>query len=482
MFGLKFLKMKVNISHLICKMARSKISKDLMLNYAEKSLHNTIFSNNTEELEAIKEKKYIWGKALLHGVIKNLGKWYIDSKILEKLSNTLVKGAFQEDKKAFHKIKETYKKKNGVYPPSFLVISPSQRCNLKCKGCYASSDKNSCPSLSFKLVKGLIKEFHDEGGGRFIVISGGEPLMYRSEGKDILDLAALFPDTFFMFFTNGTLIDEEKAKKLYNLANIIPCISVEGYEKETDFRRGTGVYKKIHTAMKNLRNVGLPFGMSVTSTSQNTNLLLDDAFYDYYFEEQGCSFMWQFQLMPIGRGKDNFNLMPKPEQRVDLYRKWEYLIDKKKYCIADFWNSAVLCKGCVAYGRTGGYIYVDWNGNVMPCVFVPYVADNIIKASEENRNLASILKSPLLVNGREWHEEYILKNYKKPGNMLMPCSIRDHYENFCKNILTKQNKGEDQIADEIIKDKEYYKNMKEYDVALEKLTEPIWSHEFLKES
>ena len=37
----------------------------------------------------------------------------------------------------------------------------------------------------------------------------------------------------------------------------------------------------------------------------------------------------------------------------------------------DFWNSAHLSCGCMAAGRAGGYIYVNWNGDVTPCVFVP---------------------------------------------------------------------------------------------------------------
>jgi MoaA/NifB/PqqE/SkfB family radical SAM enzyme len=77
--------------------------------------------------------------------------------------------------------------------------------------------------------------------------------------------------------------------------------------------------------------------------------------------------------MPIGRGKDTIELMPTPEQRVQLYRKWEYLLSEKKYCVADFWNSGVLTDGCIAQGRRGGYLHIDWNGNITHCVFIPYV-------------------------------------------------------------------------------------------------------------
>ncbi|MDZ7836559.1 MAG: radical SAM protein [Actinomycetota bacterium] len=47
-------------------------------------------------------------------------------------------------------------------------------------------------------------------------------------------------DSFFQIYTNGQLIDKKVAAKLAELGNALPCISVEGFEKETDERRGKG--------------------------------------------------------------------------------------------------------------------------------------------------------------------------------------------------------------------------------------------------
>ena len=48
------------------------------------------------------------------------------------------------------------------------------------------------------------------------------------------------------------------------------------FEEETDRRRGKGVFKKILTACENLRQAGVPFGISITSTAQNADRLLTD--------------------------------------------------------------------------------------------------------------------------------------------------------------------------------------------------------------
>ncbi|MCD6113526.1 MAG: hypothetical protein J7J86_09730, partial [Bacteroidales bacterium] len=131
------------------------------------------------------------------------------------------------------------------------------------------------------------------------------------------------------------------------------------------------------------------------------------------------------------------------------------------------------------YGRHGGYVYIDWNGNIMPCVFVPYYVDNIYKLYENGKTIADALNSKFMKNGREWQNKYGLDNLKFPDNWLMPCSIRDHYEIFRKSIITKDIKGEDAIAEEILDDQEYYDNLLKYDNKLESLSRKIWEEEYL---
>jgi len=285
---------------------------------------------------------------------------------------------------------------------------------------------------------------------------------------------------FFLVYTNGTMINEQVARRLVESANVTPAISVEGFEKETDERRGAGTFKKILSAIEHLRGHGIPFGISVIATSRNIDVLMGDDFYDFYFEQQGASYMWEFQLMPIGRGKDELDLMVNPQQRLKLYRKWEQLLGEKKYCLADFWNSGVLARGCIAYGRSGGYVYVDWHGNVTPCAFIPYYVDNIYELYKSGRTLADAVFSDFMKNGRKWQSQYGLDNWKKPDNWLMPCSIRDHYETFRNSVLPKEAMPEDQNAREALESSEYFEVLKNYDEELYDLTENIWQNEYLK--
>jgi MoaA/NifB/PqqE/SkfB family radical SAM enzyme len=474
------LKMKPEvISSTLIKMVNHKHLRKLFVKRADDYIYKNMVNDESEDLQHVQLKRYQFLSAMLHCVVRNIDKGNVSTKIIRKIVNVLVENNLIREDHSYIQAMEKFEEKYGEPPPTFIVLSPTQVCNLKCIGCYASSAANTQATMPYPYVDRIVGETYDCWGSRFMTISGGEPFMYKSEGKTLLDIFKKYSDMFFLVYTNGTAINEEVAAELAKSANVTPAISVEGFEEQTDQRRGPGTHKKILNAFERLRRAGVPFGISVTATSRNVDLLLEDEFYDFYFARQGACYMWQFQLMPIGRGKDEIDLMVSPQKRVQLYRKWEKLLSEKKYCLADFWNSGVLARGCIAYGRSGGYIYVDWHGNVTPCAFIPYYVDNIYDLYNSGKTLSDALFSDFMKNGRKWQCEYGLDNWKKPNNWLMPCSIRDHYEIFRKSVLPEYAKPEDEKAREALESDEYFQVLKNYDKELADLTEKIWTNEYL---
>ncbi len=463
----------------LVNMVNHKHLRRILAKKVDDYLYKSTVSDDSEDLKQVQLKRYQFLSAMLHCVIRGIDNGYVSKEVIGKIIDVLVQNNLIRGDESYNQAIERFKDKYGELPPSFIVFSPTQRCNLNCIGCYASSTSNTAATLPYQIVDRVVGEVHDSFGSRFITISGGEPFIYKSEGKTLLDIFQKYNDMLFLVYTNGTLINDGIAGRLAESANVTPAISVEGYEQHTDQRRSKGVYKKILQSFEHLRQSGVPFGISVTATSKNVDLLLTDEFYDFYFKQQGACYMWQFQLMPIGRGKDEIDLMVNPRQRLKLYRKWEYLLSEKKYCLADFWNSGVLSRGCIAYGRSGGYVYVDWNGNVTPCAFIPYYVDNIYDLYDSGKTLSDALFSEFMKNGRKWQREYGLDHWKKPKNWLMPCSVRDHYEIFRNSVLTKDAKPEDQKAQEALESDEYFEVLKKYDEELEGLTEKIWETEYL---
>ncbi len=393
--------------------------------------------------------------------------------VLRSAASNLVSGIMVDggQVKGMDHFREEYK----IDPPGFLTLSPGKACNLRCSGCYANAGEDA-QRLEWSCFERIIHEAISLWGIRFLVISGGEPLAYRSEGKGILDAAEKHPNVFFLIFTNGTLVDEETTTRLAGLGNVTLAISIEGWCQRTDERRGAGVYDKILQAMQRLRKAGVPFGISLTATRQNVEEIFSDEFIDFFFEKQGALYGWLFHYMPIGRSF-TLDLMPTPEQRVWMWQRVWKLIRERHLFLADFWNHGTLSDGCLAGGRSnGGYLYIDWNGAVSPCVFVPYSPVNVRRVYAEGGSLNDIWEDPFFAGIRDWQSTY----RKEKGNWLAPCIIRDHYRDFRNLISQHEPDPSDENAHKALLDADYASGMEKYDAAYQTLSDPVWQKYYLK--
>ncbi len=394
---------------------------------------------------------------------------------LRSVAHNLIHGALVQggEQSAITRFSEQF----GMNPPGLLTISPGKTCNLHCTGCYASAGP-SAEKLDWTTFDRIITEAKTLWGVRFLVISGGEPLAYRSEGKGLLDAAEKHPDVFFMFYTNGTLIDEKAAQRIAALGNVTPAISVEGWRDRTDERRGAGVFDQILAAMGRLRRAGVLFGISLTATRHNAEEILSEEFIDYFFEQQGAFYGWIFQYMPIGRSY-TLDLMPTPEQRLWMWkRSWE-IVKKRKIFLADFWNHGTLSNGCIAGGRAhgGGYMYIDWNGHVSPCVFVPYSPVNVKDIYAQGGTLNNVWANPFFADIRGWQESYM----QSKGNWLAPCLNRDHHGVLNQLIAKHEPEPIDESAHAALLDPDYVKGLEHYGELYENLSESIWHEHYLQD-
>ncbi len=433
-----------------------------------------------DTLDAFIEKWYQWYTALFDRVCVNLERKIIKKEVLLKAVSSLTGGKFVVNRsKRLNGTQETYKQKFGSYPPMYITLSPTQVCNLNCLGCYSSSDEKTMSHLPYEMLERILNDIHDNMANRFVTISGGEPFMYRDRDKTIFDLFAQFKNRYFLVYTNGTLLNEKNCEKLAELGNVTPAISIEGWKEQTDERRGIGTHNKLLKNIENLKEFGVPFGISSTITTRNVEVFLNTEIYDYLFEELGATYLWMFQLMPIGRAQDTLPLLINSKQRFDLYRIWEKMLTDRKYCIADFWNSAAIVEGCIAYGRWNGYFYIDWDGKIMPCVFVPFYEETVYDIYKSGRTLGDAMQAPLFKNGREWQKSYGYCNPDKE-NILMPCSIRDHFKYFKDNILSEKAKPENEQAEQILKNQAIEETLIRLEEDLEQLTNRIWQEEYLQ--
>jgi len=301
------------------------------------------------------------------------------------------------------KASDAFREKYGFDPPGTLVLNPSMRCNLRCYGCYtASYTKGS--DMDEKLVYRILDEAK-QMGIYFIVISGGEPFF----NEMLFRMFEKYNDMFFQVYTNGTLLNEETVEKLCKVGNVMPCISVEGFEKETDSRRGKGTFAKIMIAMDLLKKHDALFGFSATATRENNDLIVCDEFIDF-FVKKGCRVGWYFQYIPVGR-EPNLDLVPTPEQRIARGQKLRDARKRYPIMLADFWNDGPLIGGCIAGGRS--YLNITVNGDVEACAFAHFAVDNI-----KDKSLTEVLQSDYFKAVRA-HQPF-------NENLLRPCMIIDN--------------------------------------------------------
>ncbi|OYD13798.1 hypothetical protein CH330_10035 [candidate division WOR-3 bacterium JGI_Cruoil_03_51_56] len=453
-------------------LAKHRNLRKVMIPFIEKKMYPSVINSDTTGPRQVQEDKYAAAVAMLHSTVRSVDRGIVSKHVLDRMFDVYLDNLMMADR---GKLSETW----GYDPPSFLVVSPGKLCNLHCTGCYACSDSSAAAKLDFDTFDRILTEKEKLWGSYFTVISGGEPFLWKDNGKDLIDIAAKHSSNFFEVFTNGTLINEETAKRLEQIGNLTPAISVEGFEAETDQRRGKGVHRRILKAFENLRNAGVPFGISVTGTRNNWDIVTSDEFIDYYFNEQGVTYGWLFQYMPIGR-KHTLDIMVTPEQRFEMLKRTFHIQRDLKAFIADFWNSGVLSDGCISSGRGGGYMYINWNGDVSPCVFVPYSTHNIIDVYRNGGDLNTVLDSPMMQKIREWQKSYgYLQPADKVNNWFCPCPIRDHHGELLKIIRECGAKGIDPEAEIALNETEYHEGLIQYGKDFDRLSRPLWEEKYV---
>lgn len=310
--------------------------------------------------------------------------------------------------------------------PWSILMDPTSACNLRCTGCWAAEYGNKL-NLTFDELDSVIEQ-GKALGIYFYLYTGGEPTVRK---KDLIALASKHDDCVFMPFTNGTLIDDEFAEEMLRVGNIIPAISVEGFEEATDFRRGKGTYQKVVHAMQVLKEHKLPFGLSLCYTSKNYQVIGSEEWFDRMVE-WGAKFAWLFTYIPVGKAAVP-ELMATADQRTFMYHAVRDFRKTKPIFTMDFWNDGEFVNGCIAGGRS--FLHINANGDVEPCGFIHYSNCNI-----RDVTLLEALQSPLF------------KAYRKGqpfnDNQLRPCPLLDNPERLAEMVHATGAKSTDLEAPE----------------------------------
>jgi len=261
----------------------------------------------------------------------------------------------------------------GKHVPAFLIASITQRCNLHCAGCYSRGrgmclDSPAQEQLPAKTWNRVLSEAETLGIS-FCILAGGEPLLR----KDVLEVAADHKKTIFPVFTSGTIFQEELFTLFDTARNLIPILSLEGNESETNLRRGEGTYQKLTNFMQELNRRKILFGVSITCTSDNYQRILSNAFLEI-IEKYGAKVV--FLIAYSATTKDTKYLELSPNQ----IKSMQNMVSSARNNHPNLWflsfpGDEEFMGGCLAAGR--GFFHISPTGSAEPCPFSPYSDRNI---------------------------------------------------------------------------------------------------------
>jgi len=300
------------------------------------------------------------------------------------------------------------------------------RCNLKCRHCRAEARDDFAEG---ELTTGEILEVAGairEVGDPILVLTGGEPLV-RSDFFHIAgECCKLF--TQVAMATNGTMVDDETAKKVTDAGIKRVSVSVDGACPATHdaFRGLAGSFDDALRGWDALKHAGMSMQLNVTVVRQNLDEIEDILALAI---ERGADAFHLFVLVPVGCGAEIGDEMRLSSDQMESTLRW--LFDKsielrerlhiKATCAPQYYRIMreisremgikldaardglqAMTRGCLA---GSGVCFVSRVGDVQPCGYLPLVVGNV-------------RETPF---GDIWHRSDIFKALRDPSSLRGKC-------------------------------------------------------------
>jgi MoaA/NifB/PqqE/SkfB family radical SAM enzyme len=199
--------------------------------------------------------------------------------------------------------------------PKWIAWEVTQRCNLKCVHCRASSDDTSAEG-DFTTEEALtLLDDITELSTPVVVLSGGEPLLR----KDVFTIAAKGTELGLRMCmaTNGVLIDDAVCEEMKKSQIRMVSLSLDGSTAKThdDFRQQPGAFEGTLRGIEFLKKHGIPFLINSSFTKRNQG---DIGNIFRLAKSLGATAWYMFMIVPTGRGEDILTELITAEDYEDI--------------------------------------------------------------------------------------------------------------------------------------------------------------------
>jgi len=282
--------------------------------------------------------------------------------------------------------------------PRLIFWELTKRCNLNCAHCRAEAEDID---YTGELDTHNIKKVLDDISSKYspiLILTGGEPL-YRG---DIFEIAsyAVSKNLRVALATNGTLINNETAKKIKDAGIARASISIDGSTAASHdgFRGIPGSFESAINGARLLKKNGVEFQFNMTVTKRNVNEI-DDIL--ALAVKEGAAALHLFMLVPVGCGVEIAETDMISSEKYEEVLNWFYDrsrevdIEFKATCAPHYYRiirqrakeegrtlsfetdgMAAMTRGCLA---GTGVCFISHRGDVQPCGYLPLSAGNVVK-------------------------------------------------------------------------------------------------------
>jgi len=270
-------------------------------------------------------------------------------------------------------IKEHLLNKNAG--PSHAQIGLTNACPQNCEYCYSRGKKGK--AMDTATILRLISELK-QMGVFWIGFTGGEPLL----NKDIVRITERASDRCAVkLFTTGCTLTPQLAIDLRNAGLFSVSISLDHWqESEHDkVRRYPGAFKTALKAIEIFKGAGsVHVGASAVLSRDMIKRHQVDQFLAF-LESLDVHEAWLSEAKPSLPQMWNNDIIIREEERVELCRLQDRYNKEGKMTV----NYLGHFEGKEHFGCAAGnkMVYVDANGSVSPCVFLPVSFGNVKEKS-----------------------------------------------------------------------------------------------------
>lgn len=296
-----------------------------------------------------------------------------------------------------------HKEDKSKCAPRLIFWELTEGCNLKCIHCRATAqEERNVEELSTEEAFRIIDEIVSFSNP-ILILTGGEPL-YRPDFFEIAKYA-IDKGLRVALATNGTLIDEDIAKKIKEVGIKRVAISVDGStkEKHDQFRGIEGAFERALQGAQHVQDLGLEVQFNSTISKNNVDDL--ENILGLALEKK-VKALHLFMLVPVGCGLQIAESQMLPSKRYEEILEWFYeeskkvSIEFKATCAPHYYRiirqkakeagekvtyqthgMAAMTKGCLA---GTGVFFISHKGKVQPCGYLPVESGDLTKQTVQD--------------------------------------------------------------------------------------------------